>query len=145
MGLLFREGTPNMWHGEDKKSAVKQIVSGCVAWDKDLDWLVVDTPPTGGDEVRSLFQYIPNLYGSIIVTQPNDLSLLGITRTLNMLRELDSPASGILANMAGYRCPHCGQWSNPFDRETQEVRTLAQEYRVPYLGDVPFGSSAPRA
>jgi len=66
---------------------------------------VVDTPPTGGDEVRSLLQHMPDLYGSVIVTQPNDLSLLGITRTLNMLRKLDSPAGGILSNMAGYRCP----------------------------------------
>ena len=67
VGLLFREGTPNMWHGEDKESAVKQIVSGCVAWDQDLEWLVVDTPPTGGDEVRSLLQHMPNVYGSVTV------------------------------------------------------------------------------
>ena len=53
IGLLYREGTPNMWHGEDKESAVKQIVSGCVAWDGGLEWLVVDTRPTGARVMAS--------------------------------------------------------------------------------------------
>ena len=77
---------------------------------------MVDTPPTAGDEVRSLLQHMPNIYGSVIVTRPNDLSLLGNTWTHNLLRELDSTVCGILSNMATYRCPHSGQWSNLFDR-----------------------------
>jgi ATP-binding protein involved in chromosome partitioning len=94
IGLLFREETPNMWDGAMKASAVKQIATTSIAWDEGpsagsgqaLEWIVVDTPPTSGDEVQSLLEHLPNIYGAVIVAQPNDLSLLGITKTLNMLR-----------------------------------------------------------
>ncbi|MDO8750920.1 MAG: ATP-binding protein [Dehalococcoidia bacterium] len=143
IGLLFREETPNMWDGAMKASAVKQIVTTSIAWDEGLEWIVVDTPPTSGDEVQSLLEHLPNIYGCVIVTQPNDLSLLGITKTLNMLREAEAPVCGLLANMAGYTCPHCGQKSNPFDRESVDVERLAEEYEVPYLGQVPPRRSQP--
>ena len=58
-----------------------------------------------------------NLYGLVIVTQPNDLSLLCITRARNRLREPDSPIYSILSNMTGCRYPHWGRWFNPFDRQ----------------------------
>ena len=145
IGLLFHEDTPNLWDGEMKASAVKQIATTSMAWDESLDWILVDTPPTSGDEVQSLLEHLPNIYGSVIVTQPNDLSLLGITKTLNMLRETESPICGLLVNMAGYTCPHCGQQSNPFDREVVDVQSLAERFEVPYLGQVPFGGERERA
>jgi len=138
IGLLFTEETPNLWDGETKASAVRQIATTSIAWDEDLQWVVVDTPPTSGDEVQSLLQHLQNIYGAVIICQPNDLSILGIAKTLNMLRETETPIAGIVANMAGYKCPHCGQISNPFDRPIEDVRVLAKDFGVRFLGSVPF-------
>jgi len=138
IGLLFKEDTPNLWDGETKASAVRQIATTSIAWDDDLQWVVVDTPPTSGDEVQSLLQHLQNIYGAVIICQPNDLSILGIAKTLNMLRETETPIAGIVANMAGYRCPHCGQISNPFDRPPEDVQVLAKDFGVRFLGSVPF-------
>ncbi|KKL05651.1 hypothetical protein LCGC14_2603920, partial [marine sediment metagenome] len=98
IGLLFTEETPNLWDGETKASAVKQIATTSIAWDDDLQWVIVDTPPTSGEEVQSLLQHLTNIYGAVIVCQPNDLSILGITKTLNVLRETQTPIAGIVAN-----------------------------------------------
>lgn len=138
IGLLFTEETPNLWDGETKSSAVRQIATTSIAWDDDLQWVVVDTPPTSGDEVQSLLQHLQNIYGAVIICQPNDLSLLGIAKTLNMLRETETSIAGIVANMVGYKCPHCGQVSNPFDRPPEDVRVLANNFGVHFLGSVPF-------
>lgn len=144
-GLLLHEDSPNMWKGEIKASAVKQIATTSIDWAPDLDWVVVDTPPTSGDEVQSLLEHLPNIYGSVVITQPNDLSILGIGKTLNLLRETESPVCGILVNMAGYTCPHCGEVSNPFDRESGDFRSQAEAFEVPYLGEVPLAGEAKRA
>lgn len=144
IGLLFPEETPNMWDGETKASAVRQIATTSIAWDADLEYVVVDTPPTSGDEVQSLLQNLTNVYGAVIVCQPNDLSVLGISKTMNVLRESETPICGIVANMAGYRCPNCGHVSNPFDRPPEDVRTLAQKFGVRFLGQIPFAKPEER-
>ena len=144
IGLLFTEETPNLWDGETKASAVKQIATTSIAWDDDLQWVIVDTPPTSGEEVQSLLQHLTNIYGAVIVCQPNDLSILGITKTLNVLRETQTPIAGIVANMAGYKCPHCSQISNPFDRPPEDVQALANNFGVRFLGSVPFAGPEER-
>ena len=144
IGLLFTEETPNMWDGETKASAVKQIATTAIAWNDDLEWVIVDTPPTSGDEVQSLLQYLPNIYGAVVICQPNDLAVLALHKTLNLLRETETPIAGIIANMAGYRCPHCGQVSNPFDRTPSDIQTLAEGLHVRYLGHVPFAGQEER-
>lgn len=144
IGLLFPEETPNMWDGETKTSAVKQIATTSIAWDEDLDFVVVDTPPTSGDEVQSLLVNMTNIYGAVIVCQPNDLSVLGITKTLNVLRENETPICGVVANMAGYRCPSCGHVSNPFDLDPVNVEQLARRFKVNFLGAIPFAGQEER-
>ncbi len=144
IGLLFTEETPNMWDGETKASAVRQIATTAIAWDDNLEWVIVDTPPTSGDEIQSLLQYLPNIYGAVVVCQPNDLAVLALRKTLNLLRETEIPIAGIIANMAGYRCPHCGQVSNPFDRTASDIQTLAEGLHVRYLGHVPFAGQEER-
>lgn len=144
VGLLFKEEDPNMWPGQVKAEAVKQIATTAIAWDEDLEWVVVDTPPTSGDEVQSLLKYLPNIYGAVVICQPNDLAVLALHKTLNVLRDTETPIAGIIANMAGYRCPHCGQVSNPFDRTPSDVQTLAEALHVRYLGHVPFAHNQER-
>lgn len=144
IGLLFKEETPNMWPGETKASAVKQIATTAIAWDDDLEWVVVDTPPTSGDEIQSLLANLTNIYGAVIVCQPNDLAVLALAKTLNVLRETGTPIAGVIANMAGYKCPFCGKVSNPFDRPPEDVRTLAESFKVRFLGTVPFANAIQR-
>ena len=144
MGLLFPEDVPNMWEGEMKASAVEQISTTSIAWDQDLSWIIVDTPPTSGEEVQSLLKNMP-IHGAVIVCQPNDLSVLGMAKTLNVLKETETPISGIIANMVGYLCPHCGGISNPFDRSAEDVAALANRFGVHYLGEIPFGDAEARA
>jgi len=143
-GLLFPEDTPNMWDGRMKADAVRQIATTTIAWAPDLSVIVVDTPPTSGDEVQSLLEHMTNILGCVIVCQPNDLAVLGIAKTLNVLRETETPIAGLVANMAGYRCPHCSQVSNPFDRDPDDVKDLAKQFKVHYLGAVPFGPEQDR-
>jgi len=145
IGLLFKEDTPNMWDGEAKASAVKQIVTTAIAWDEDLEWVIVDTPPTSGDEVQSLLANLSNIHGAVIICQPNDLAVLAMAKTLNVLRETETPISGVIANMAGYKCPFCGKVSNPFDRAAEDVAALAGKVGVYYLGAVPFGNEQDRS
>lgn len=144
IGLLFKPTTANMWDGKMKASAVEQIATTSIAWDEDLDWLVVDTPPTSGDEIQALLAHLSRVHGAVIVTQPNELSLQGMTKTLGVLTETQTPVCGILANMMGYTCPHCGQMSNPFDRELEDVEAMADDLGVPYLGAVPFAGENSR-
>ena len=151
VGLLFKEEDPNMWPGQVKAEAVKQIATTSIAWDDDLDWIIVDTPPTSGDEIQALIgdgEDIPaslqNIYGAVVVCQPNDLAVLALQKTLNVLRDTETPIAGIIANMAGYRCPHCGEVSNPFDRTASDIQTLAESLHVRYLGHVPFAEKQQR-
>lgn len=144
IGLLFDEKMANMWDGETKTSAVKQIVTTSIAWSRDIDYIVVDTPPTSGDEVLSLLQNMENIRGGVIVCQPNDLAILGIVKTLDVLKETGTPVAGIVANMVGYKCPKCGAFNNPFDQESTDVQRIATEFKVPYLGTVPFSQGKER-
>lgn len=144
VGLLFPEEDPNMWPGDVKKDAVRQIATTAIAWDEDLEWVIVDTPPTSGDEVQSLLENLPNIYGAVVICQPNDLAVLALQKTLNVLRDTETPVSGVIANMAGYRCPHCGNVSNPFDRSPEDVKHLAMTLKLHYLGAVPFAEQEER-
>ncbi len=144
IGLLFPEDSPNMWPGATKASAVKQISTTSIAWDENLEWVVVDTPPTSGDEVQSLLANLKNIYGAVIICQPNDLAVLALAKTLNVLMDTETPIAGVIANMAGYKCPKCGFVSNPFDREPEDVRAAAVKFGVRFLGQVPFASPEAR-
>lgn len=149
VGLLFREESPTEWDGEQKRSGVKQLVTGSIAWEP-LDWLVVDTPPTSGDEVLSLLAHMPNVHGAVIVTQPSDLSILGMRKTINLLREereredgstaASTPIVGILVNMAGFHCPHCHQSSTVFDQDLDASEEICEQLGLTHLGYIPFAS-----
>ncbi len=144
IGLLFPEDAPNMWDGEAKSSAVKQIATTSIAWNENLEWVVVDTPPTSGDEVQSLLANLSNIYGAVIICQPNDLAVLALAKTLNVLMSTETPIAGVVANMAGYKCPKCGYISNPFDRRPEDVRIAAEKFGVRFLGQVPFADQEAR-
>ena len=125
---------PIIWRGPMKTALIRQFL-GDVNWGG-LDYLIVDSPPGTGDEPLSVCQLIPKISGAIIVTTPQDVAILDARKSVLFARELKVPVVGIIENMSGFTCPHCGNQINIFKRGGGEK--AAQELKVPYLGRVPF-------
>ena len=132
--LLENPDTPVIWRGAMKHGVIKQFL-GEVNWG-DLDYLVVDLPPGTGDEPLSVAQLIGDADGSIIVTTPQDLALLDSRKSVNFSLKLGVPVLGIVENMSGFTCPHCGQEIDLFKRGGGE--RSAREMGVPFLGRIPL-------
>ena len=126
--------SPVIWRGPLKAGAIKQFI-GQAAWG-DLDYLVVDLPPGTGDAPLSAAQLIKDVSGAIVVTTPQDVALLDSRKAVNFAKQLNIPVMGILENMSGYVCPHCGAEVNLFKMGGGEE--AAKEMGVPFLGRVPM-------
>ncbi len=132
--LLPNRDSPIIWRGPMKMNAIRQFLSD-VEWG-DLDYLIVDLPPGTGDEPLSVVQLIKNVDGAIIVTTPQDLALLDSRKAVKFSEILNVPVIGIIENMSGFVCPHCGNEVNIFKYGGGE--RAANELGVPFLGRVPF-------
>jgi len=138
LGQLVSPGHALAWRGPMATGALAKLVDA--EWG-DAEMLVVDLPPGTGDVQLSLIQKSrPD--GAIIVSTPQDLSLIDATRAIDLFRQMDVPVLGIVENMAGYVCPHCGEGSDPFGSGGAEA--AAAEIGVPFLGRLPL-SGAVRA
>jgi ATP-binding protein involved in chromosome partitioning len=138
LGQLVSPGHALAWRGPMATGALAKLIEA--DWG-DTDTLVVDLPPGTGDVQLSLIQKSrPD--GAIIVSTPQDLSLIDATRAIDLFRKMDVPVLGIVENMAGYICPHCGEVSDPFGSGGAEA--AASEIGVPFLGRLPL-SPAVRA
>lgn len=132
--LLSDPDSPIVWRGPLKHGAFKQFLSE-VSWG-DLDYLIVDLPPGTGDEPLSIAQLINTVDGSIIVTTPQDVALLDSRKAVTFSRMLKIPVVGIVENMSGFSCPHCGGSIDLFKIGGGERAAL--ELRVPFLGRIVF-------
>ncbi|MEW6615814.1 MAG: Mrp/NBP35 family ATP-binding protein [Thermodesulfobacteriota bacterium] len=132
--LITDPDNPIVWRGPLKHGAFKQFLSE-VSWG-DLDYLIVDLPPGTGDEPLSIAQLINNVDGSIIVTTPQDVALLDSRKAVTFSRMLKIPVVGIVENMSGFSCPHCGKAIDLFKIGGGEK--AASELRVPFLGRILF-------
>jgi ATP-binding protein involved in chromosome partitioning len=133
IGFFVKEGDPVIWRGPMIHSAVQQFLKD-VEWGP-LDYLVFDMPPGTGDAQLSLSQTLP-LSGAIMVTTPQEVSLLDVRKGLQMFRKMNVPVLGIVENMAGFACPHCGHHTAIFGEGGGAK--LAQEFDVPVLGSIPI-------
>jgi ATP-binding protein involved in chromosome partitioning len=133
MGFLVEEETPMIWRGPMVMSAITQMLKD-VAWGA-LDIMVVDMPPGTGDAQLTLAQQVP-LAGAVIVSTPQDLSLIDARRGLNMFKRVDVPVLGIIENMSFFICPKCGERSDIFSHGG--ARAEAQRLHVPFLGELPL-------
>ena len=132
LGHLVSPGHALAWRGPMATGALARLVDA--DWG-DADMLVVDLPPGTGDVQLSLIQKSrPD--GAVIVSTPQDLSLIDATRAIDLFRKMDVPVLGIIENMAGYICPHCGEGSDPFGSGGAEA--AASEIGVPFLGRLPL-------
>jgi ATP-binding protein involved in chromosome partitioning len=131
--LLQDTTTPVIWRGPLKMKIIQQFL-GDVIWGN-LDWLVIDSPPGTGDEPLSVAQLIPAT-GAVIVTTPQEVSLLDSGKAVNFARRLNLKIYGIIENMSGLSCPHCGEKINLFKEGGGE--RAAKELGVPFLGRIPI-------
>ncbi len=138
LGLLLSGGDDAVvWRGPLKNSAIKQLIKD-VAWG-DLDYLIVDSPPGTGDEPLSLVQIMKDLTGAIIVTQPQQLSVDDVRRSVSFCEKMNLPVLGIVENMSGFICPNCGERVEIFKSGGGEE--LAKQKNIPFLGKVPIDPS----
>jgi ATP-binding protein involved in chromosome partitioning len=135
--LLGDKDTPIVWRGPMKMGALRQFVAD-VKWGE-LDFLVVDLPPGTGDEPLTIAQLMPEADGAVIVTTPQDVALLDSRKSVTFAKALKLPVLGIVENMSGLICPHCGIEIDLFKRGGGEK--AAQEMEVPFLGRVPIDPS----
>jgi ATP-binding protein involved in chromosome partitioning len=105
LGFLMPEGAPTVWRGPMVAGAIQQFLRD-VDWGA-LDYLVIDWPPGTGDAQLTLAQSLP-LTGVIVVLTPQDVATQIASKALGMFQQLKVPILGILENMSGFVCPHCG-------------------------------------
>ena len=132
--LLPESSAPVIWRGPMKMSVIQQFLED-VNWGP-LDFLVVDLPPGTGDEALSIIQLAPNIRGAIIVTTPQDVSVLDASKAVRFIETMEVPVLGIIENMSGMVCPHCKEPINLFGKGGGEK--AAEELHVPFLGSVPL-------
>jgi Mrp family chromosome partitioning ATPase len=125
---------PMIWRGPIKHKVIEQFL-GDVEWG-DLDYLIVDLPPGTGDEPLSVAHLIEKVDGSIIVTTPQEVALLDSRKAVGFSKELKIPVLGVLENMSGMVCPHCGGKIDLFKVGGGEK--AARELKVPFLGRIPI-------
>ena len=136
IGFLVEEETAMIWRGPMVMSAITQMLRD-VAWGT-LDILVVDMPPGTGDAQLTLAQNVP-LKGAVIISTPQDLSLIDARRGLAMFKKVNVPVLGIVENMSYFQCPNCGTRSDIFGHGG--ARLEAEKLGVPFLGEVPLHMS----
>jgi len=131
--LLQSPNMPVIWRGPMKMKAIQQFL-GDVHWGE-LDWMIIDSPPGTGDEPLSVAQLIPAT-GAVVVTTPQEVSLLDSRRAVAFARKLNLTVVGIIENMSGMVCPHCGGRIELFKHGGGKA--AAQELGVPFLGEIPL-------
>jgi len=132
LGQLVSPGHALAWRGPMATGALANLI--------DADWgdaelLIVDLPPGTGDVQISLIQR-SRPAGAVIVSTPQDLSLIDARRAVDLFNKTSVPVLGIIENMATYACPHCGEESHPFG--TGGAEATAAELGVPFLGRLPL-------
>lgn len=132
--LLQSADTPVIWRGPLKMRVISEFLSK-VNWGT-LDYLIIDLPPGTGDESLSIMQLLPELDGVIIVTTPQEVALLDSRKAANMVRQMNIPILGLIENMSGFHCPHCGEATNIFGKDGG--KNAAKELNLYFLGTLPF-------
>jgi ATP-binding protein involved in chromosome partitioning len=139
IGQLIEPGTAVAWRGPMTASALTSLMDG--DWG-DCEILIIDLPPGTGDVQMTLIQKWKPA-GAVIVSTPQDLALIDATRAIDMFRKMDVKVIGLIENMAGYECPHCGEVSDPFGSGGAEA--AAGVMSIPFLGRIPLTLSIRKA
>jgi ATP-binding protein involved in chromosome partitioning len=139
LGFLVERDMPAIWRGPIVTKIIHQFLSD-VDWGR-LDYFIVDLPPGTGDAQLSLAQAI-HMRGGIIVTTPQEMAAGDALRGAKMFERVGVPVLGIVENMSGFACPHCGEHTEIFSGGGGQ--RLADELEVPLLGKVPLQADLTR-
>ena len=132
--LLKNQEDAVIVRGPMKYHTIRQFLKD-VAWGE-LDYLIIDSPPGTGDEPLTVVQSIEDLDGAIIVTTPQQVAINDVNKSITFCSKLDLPIIGVLENMSGFICPHCGKQIDIFS--VGGGKRLADEKGVPFLGCIPL-------
>lgn len=130
--LLPSEDSAIIWRGPIKISAIKQFI-GDIDWGE-LDYLIIDAPPGTGDEPLTIAKTIPDAY-ALIVTTPQEVSLIDVKKSIKFCQKVKMRILGLVENMSGFICPHCGKPLDLFKRGGGQ--RLADEMGIRFLGKIP--------
>ena len=122
-----------IWRGPLKIQAIRQFVAD-MDWGE-LDYLVVDAPPGTGDEPLSVAQTIPGVQ-ALVVTTPQEVALADVRKSINFCKTVNMPVVGVVENMSGFICPHCGESVDIFSKGGGEK--TAKDFELPFLGGIPM-------
>lgn len=131
--LLPSEDSAIIWRGPIKISAIKQFI-GDIDWGE-LDYLIIDAPPGTGDEPLTIAKTIPDAY-ALLVTTPQEVSLIDVKKCIRFCQKVKMRILGLVENMSGFICPHCGKPVDLFKRGGGQK--LAEEMGIRYLGRIPI-------
>jgi len=133
MGFFLDDTSPVIWRGPLVTGLLRQFLKD-VQWGE-LDVLVIDLPPGTGDAQLTVVQQVP-LSGGVVVTTPQDVSVIDVERGIAMFNQVNTPVLGIVENMSAYVCPHCGTRDELFG--SGGGARLEREFGVPLLGQIPI-------
>lgn len=141
MSVGFLLSSPDdsvIWRGPKKNGIIKQFLRD-VDWGA-LDFMLIDTPPGTSDEHLSVAQYlsVAGIDGAIIVTTPQEISLLDVRKEIKFCQKVGIPIIGVVENMSGFVCPKCKKESLIFPPTTGGALQMAEEMNVPFLGKLPL-------
>jgi len=136
IGFLLGEGQdqPIIVRGPMKHKLIQQFLAD-VVWGE-LDYLIVDSPPGTGDEPLSIAQLVHGADGAVIVTTPQEMALADVRKCIQFCHQVRLPVIGVVENMSGLTCPHCGRVVTPF--KTGGGAAMAHKMGVPFLGRIPL-------
>jgi len=136
MSMAFLTQSPDepvIWRGPMKMGAVRQFLGDAI-WG-DLDFLVCDLPPGTSDETLDILQLIPD-ENIIVVTTPQEVALMDARKTIKMSMVMERKVLGIIENMSGFKCPHCGEYIDLYPPGGAEKAST--DFQVDLLGKIPF-------
>jgi len=133
IGLILPDDAPVIWRGPLISQMIEQFLTQ-IKWGE-IDYMVIDLPPGTGDIQLTLVQKVP-VNGAVIISTPQDISLLDATKALNMFLKVGVPVIGMVENMSYFICPHCGQQTNIFGNGG--VEAAAGKLSVEFLGRIPL-------
>ncbi len=135
--MMPNHDDPVIWRGPLKFSLIKQFLSD-VEWGE-LDYLVIDSPPGTGDEPLTIVQLLSNIDGAVVVTTPQDIAIEDVRKSISFCEKVQLPILGVIENMSGFICPHCGEVTEVFKSGGGEKMSI--DMKVPFLGAIPMDAN----
>lgn len=135
IGFLLRDPDDAViWRGPMKYGIIRQFLKD-VVWG-DLDYLIIDAPPGTGDEPLSVCQLVGDLDGAVVVTTPQKVAAVDVRKSITFCRKLHVPVLGVVENMSGFVCPHCGETTSIL--QAGAGLRISESMGVPFLGSIPI-------